>query len=103
MKIKSDFITNSSSSAFVIIGVRLSDNTVDYNEMWKLLDKYDLRYFGEEGVIGKVLSRLDYEDYGPPVFQSLSSLEGAFRVVEDAMRELGISEEVYLIADMFST
>lgn len=103
MKIRTDFITNSSSSAFVIIGAKLSDNTVDYNEMWKLLDKYDLRYFGEEGVIGKVLSRLDYEDYGPPVFQSLSSLEPLFAEVKSALSELGIDEEVYLIADMFSS
>jgi hypothetical protein len=102
MKIKSDFITNSSSSAFVIVGVRLNDRTIDYNDMWKLLNKSDLRYFAEEGVIGKVITQLDYDDYGS-ITMDIPSLEGVFRVVEDALKELGINEEVYLIADMFST
>lgn len=102
MKIRTDFITNSSSSAFVIIGTRLTDNTVNYNEMWKILDEKDLRFFDEEKVIGKVIANLDYDSW-ISVTTSLPSLEGAFRVVEDALRELGINEEVYLIADMFAT
>jgi hypothetical protein len=102
MKIRTDFITNSSSSAFVVIGVKLSENTTDYYEMYEMLEEKGLRFFGEEGVIGKVIARLDWDSYNS-TSKSFTSLETIFVEVEDVLRELGINEEVYLIADMFST
>jgi hypothetical protein len=95
MKVRTDFITNSSSSAFVIIGARLKDSTIDYNEMYKILNEKNLRYFGEENTLGRVLSDGITIDY--------SSLEGIFTEVEDIFAELDIDEEVCLIADMFFT
>lgn len=102
MKVRTDFITNSSSSAFVIIGARLKDSTIDYNEMYKMLNEKNLRYFGEENTLGRVLSTLDYEE-NDGITIDYSSLEGIFTEVEDIFAELDIDEEVCLIADMFST
>lgn len=102
MKIRTDFITNSSSSAFVIIGTKLTNDTVNYDEMWRLLDQKDLRYFSEEKVIGRVIANLDYDSW-ISVTKSFSSLKTTFEEVKNVLKELGVDEEVCLIADMFST
>lgn len=101
MKIRSDFVTNSSSSAFVVVGAKITKEE-DWEKLYKLSFDRNIRLFGEEKIAGKVIAKLDFDSY-VSITKSYSSLEAIFIEVEDILAELDIDEEVYLIADVFST
>ena len=57
MKIRNGFVSNSSSSSFVIIGIRLNDKKVDVEKVEALKLDYDYVEGSNSFLVGKQLAR----------------------------------------------
>jgi len=78
MKIKHDFVTNSSSTSFVMIGFKISSNA-DYHDVENMIEQFEKKnnksyYFGfgaeggagsdDEVIVGRILVDIDeYQEY----------------------------------------
>lgn len=72
MKIRTDYVSNSSSSSFVLFGTTIS--TDDIVEMWKNSDKFDKeQYENDEYDIWEIYDDMLYGKFGVSEFDSDSN------------------------------
>jgi hypothetical protein len=89
MKIRNGFVSNSSTSSFILIG--WIDKEFDYKEAEKL----GMDYYRKERLLGVGLPS-SYDD-GDVVNFSLSKLEQAIQKAKDLKVKLGFDEDPQLI------
>lgn len=70
MKIRNGFISNSSSSSFVLIGCRISDedlakalNVDDTDDLYDVVNETDLYWDAEDGIIGYTIAEGNDGDF----------------------------------------
>lgn len=100
MRLKSGFVSNSSTTSFVFVGFRANDLHIKepYEELG---DEYDFLYGTEDGlpeddmlVIGREIFRFDDEDY----VTRISGLEEVFAEVEQMREKLRGTDAITLWA-----
>jgi len=125
MKIRYGFVSNSSSSSFVMIGARVKKFKPDKNKMIEMMDKHGvkygpewpeddfwdamynekfggLRYLGEEDIVGYMLAEnSDY--YMEETETSMEDLDKKSKEVEKIVKEIfGLDIKAKLITGQYA-
>ena len=85
MKTRSGFVSNSSSSSFILVGW---DNHHDLE--WEEADELGMDYYGEEGLLGVTLPEAPDYDY---ISVDLEKLGSAIQKAKELKEKLRYTEE----------
>lgn len=96
MKIRSRFISNSSTSSFVVIGWEVKENEISEEQAEKVgLDFYDTESMEEgEALIGEEINCWDEECE----IKEVKNLEKIIKEVKESGKKLGIKKEPSLFS-----
>jgi hypothetical protein len=85
VKVRSGFVSNSSSSSFVLVGFEIPRNV----ETDDLLEKHKLSYLSEQDVVGMYINYWDSYDF---TISSLQEVESVIATVKAVAKEVGVEE-----------
>jgi hypothetical protein len=97
MKTRAGFVSNSSSSSFVLLGIKTKDIT---SAMWNLIEEnYNTKWTAcnEDGYFGLELSHWSDDEYCQNILP-LDKLSEYVTEVKKTFEQLGITEEPQLIS-----
>ncbi len=105
-KIRQGFVSNSSSSSFVLAGIQIKQDSIDNDTLENLYEKdFSVRFPGEDGapekcyLIGTELASFDDDDYSEG---SHFSLQEVLDAINKAKTAVPLKEEEYIATGLFT-
>lgn len=106
MKIREGFVSNSSSSSYVLIGCQLSDealakalNIAEGVDLWEKINEFDLFWDSEEGIVGYIIAEGDDGDFGGDAI----SIPEVMKKANDVATKLSVPiEEIKILSGIRS-